>query len=239
MSQCQTVHGATALPAQGDPALLQALALQQLQSGGNPLVNSASKAIQAMEALDNRRYTDPLSVILEFDAACLREIRPRPGETWTYLQVWEAVDFTRCRTAGRFLYLIMQALQDLREGQILTAHAGLVLAWRAGKQFQIDNQNWTNAFMITGLRDPYGSEDWGGTMTEMAAISQYQKCTRDLKSNAFQGGFRSNLDATDDHSQDASLSKRERKAKAKEKAAALKAERAKAKEKDKVKSGDG
>ena len=139
-----------------------------------------------MSQLDNRKWHQPMNIITEFKAECLKTIRPKAAESWRFKQVWEKQNYAACLNMGRMTFLAMRALEDLDDGHVLTAQASLVLMWRAGHQYALSGNSWTDAWPITGEEDPYGRQQWGGTAAELSIISAYNKALQDLSSHSAQ-----------------------------------------------------
>ena len=148
------------------------------------------KAFQAYEVhMERRRLEDPLAIIREFVTECIRARRPRPGETWTFQEVWEKEPYQNCRHVGRMTYLFMEVVELLSRGQVAEAHATAILGWRAGKQYSLNGGVWAGAWELTGMQDPFRQQQWGGTPEQLAVIASYLEAESALARRVRQGSF--------------------------------------------------
>ena len=172
-------------------ATLQLLQKQSSSLGSLGTQNVLTKAFNAYEDLKLKRTQEPLTIVRDFRDECIGKLRPRPNETWRYLDVWklDRWDQSSCRTAGRFAYLLGEMIEDLDRGEVATAHATAVLAYRACRQFRLDGNSWKAAWLLTAMEDPFSQSKWGGTPHQLAVIGGYLKAEAELKDRVKEGSF--------------------------------------------------
>ena len=110
------------------------------------------------------------------------------------------VSWGKQKSLQRVHYLMSETLEMLLKGKTEKACLQLVLSLRAVHQAAID-QDWSVAWMITHLDDPFSRPRWGGDVTELANVTAYlrsmaelEKSTEKLRS---QNGTSENSQSTD------------------------------------------
>jgi len=153
--------------------------------------NPTTKSFSAMESMHRRRLEDPDSIIIQHRAECMQRLSIRSNEPWGFRDVWERQQpaYEGHRQIGRAAYMIADAIQLLENGQVKQAHASLICYWRALYQNALDKGNWTIAWELTGLQDPYRREQFGGTAEELSVIAGYTRAVSDLRNRISQGSF--------------------------------------------------
>jgi hypothetical protein len=77
--------------------------------------------------------------------------------------------------------MMAAAFQQLDRGRPLTAQCLLTQSMKAVHQCVLDDGAWTNAWLLTGIEDPYLRTRWGGSETEMEVVSSYNKVLDELE----------------------------------------------------------
>ena len=67
----------------------------------------------------------------------------------------------QCRSIGRAAYLMAEVLECYRRGQVESAMATVVQAWKAFHQYALDNNSWRLAWMMTMVPCPYERAEIG------------------------------------------------------------------------------
>jgi hypothetical protein len=165
--------------------LVQSLNRNQTETNRTPV----QKAYNNYEELANRHMVDPVAIISEYREEALRTLRPLPGTTWSYTDVWRLQNFRSCQSTGRMSRLCCEAVDLLSRGLVLEAHALLIRGLQAAHQASLDNGSWDTAWLMTGLPDPFNTKGFGGTPEQLAKIAAYRRAQADLRGLQAQGGF--------------------------------------------------
>ena len=150
----------------------------------------------------------------------MREVEHNLGASDRPFKLSEAgkkVPWGKQKSLQRVHYLMSETLKLLLKGKTEKACLQLVLSLRAVHQAAID-QDWSVAWMITHLDDPFSRPRWGGDVTELANVTAYLRSMAELEKSTEK--LRSQNGTSDQNSQSTdNNSRRKNKGKGKGKAA--------------------
>ena len=139
------------------------------------------KAMNSLHKMQNRARSHPKRICLAFEEEAASDLGIIPGQAWTLK------DWLRKHQWGRFKGLFRCAIMDvsayelIRAGKPEVAAAQLAQNMKAKVQAVIDGGDWTAAWLLTGLSDPMGRREFGGSKSEMAVVSGYLSALNKLK----------------------------------------------------------
>ena len=139
------------------------------------------RAMNSLHKMQNRVNSHPKRICLAFEEEAAADLGIIPGQAWTLK------DWLRKHQWGRFKGLFRCAIMDvsayelIRAGKPEVAAAQLAQNMKAKVQAVIDGGDWTAAWLLTGLSDPMGRREFGGSKSEMAVVSGYLSALNKLK----------------------------------------------------------
>ena len=104
--------------------------------------------------------------------------------------IWHPTDYSRrllpkfgrMRGMWRVHYMTSELLAALLQKRVAEATALVCQLQKVLLQLVLDGGDWSSAMLLWPSHDPLGSEDFGGSVTEMAAVHKYKKAVAELKS---------------------------------------------------------
>jgi len=125
----------------------------------------------------------------------MEKLGVRPGEPWRSQQLWAKVPWKTFRSVGRLAWGLLEAMEmadrnhdsGRSEKGNRQLQATLIQLYKAAKQFALDGGSWKAAWPLTGLRDPYERDEWGGSASELSVIAGYLKAKDQLRASIRKG----------------------------------------------------
>jgi len=152
-------------------------------SGEEPALGSSNglRAVTELQQMQKRILTKSSRIVREFELDAAKRLGIVEGQAWTLRDWLKTFRFGRYRGMYRCCQMDIQAYEMLRRGDTAAGTAQLVQNLKSKVQMVGQDGDWTAAWLLTGLADPYEEDQGGGTKSEMATIAGYLKEMAKLK----------------------------------------------------------
>ena len=152
-------------------------------SGEEPALGGSNglRAVAQLQQMQKRIQTRSTRIIRESELDAAKRLGIVEGQAWTLRDWLKTFRFGRYRGMYRCCQMDIQAYEMLRRGETAAGTAQLVQNLKSKVQMVSQDGDWTAAWLLTGLADPYEEDQGGGTKSEMATISGYLKEMAKLK----------------------------------------------------------
>jgi len=142
-------------------------------SDGDNGQEKGMRAVASLHRLHKKIQKHPRQVYRSFEKEIVEELGVVEGQAWTMRQ------WIQRQSWGKFRGIQRCCIQDgvvyelLRNHRYEEATAQLAQNMKSKVQSAIQLGDWSSAWLLTGIPDPMGKKEWGGTKEEMAVVSEY------------------------------------------------------------------
>ena len=150
-------------------------------STGGRLMTRGVRSIQAVQRIRRRIRDQPGKVVRNFERAAREELGVPMGGAWA-LEDWvKRQSWGRMRGLQRCAIADCAVVQALHRNEPARAQAQAVQDLKARLQAALNQGDWSQAWLLTGLPDPLSARHFAGDESEMAAIAGYTTAMVDLR----------------------------------------------------------
>lgn len=144
-------------------------------------VRGHAKAIEDYRAGKRRMFRKPIKHVRRYVRSVERSLgaRDRP---FRLNEAGKRIPWGKQKSLQRTHYMFSEVLELLLKGKVEKACLQVVLCLRSIHQAALD-QDWSVAWMICHLEDPFSKPKWGGDAEELGHITAYLKSMAELEKN--------------------------------------------------------
>ena len=139
------------------------------------------KAMNSLHKMQSRVHSHPRRICTAFEEEAAMDLGVIPGQAWTLKDWLKRHQWGRFKGLFRCAVMDVSAYEQLRAGNPEVAAAQLAQNIKAKVQAVLDGGDWQAAWLLTGLSDPMGRREFGGSKAEMSVVSGYLSALNKLK----------------------------------------------------------
>lgn len=149
--------------------------------GSKHRVRGHAKAVEDYRAGKRRMFRKPVKHVRRYVKSVERSLgaKDRP---FRLNEAGKRIPWGKQKSLQRTHYMFSEVLELLLRGKVEKACLQVVLCLRSIHQAALD-QDWSVAWMICHLEDPFSKPKWGGDAEELGHITAYLKSMAELEKN--------------------------------------------------------